>query len=99
MNCRLHKCKAACCCNVPFENNELERYKDKIVRPIIDVTLWLNAVVPVTAIGLKNNYCPFLRPTDLKCNIYDNRPEICRLMGTIDKMKCNYFKLKQNGKN
>lgn len=94
MKCRIHKCKAACCCNVPFENNELERFKDRIVRPIISLEKWISAIVPVTHNDINKNYCPFLRPTDLKCNIYENRPEICRLMGTIDKMQCKYLKIK-----
>ena len=94
MKCRLHKCRAACCCNVPFEGDELERFKDKIVRPILWNEKVLSALVPVTHRDIDKNYCPFLRPNDMKCNIYENRPEICRLMGTIEKMPCEHLKSK-----
>ena len=37
------------------------------------------------------NKCPFLRH-DRTCNIYENRPEVCRLFGEIDELKCKYRK-------
>lgn len=91
MKCRTYKCKAHCCYNVPFENGELEAYADKIVNPVIDRMEVLGAVVPLTSDSTKTNKCPFLR-TDYKCNIYENRPDICRKFGQIDKLKCNLIK-------
>lgn len=79
-------------------------YADKIVTPVVDTTEWSNgAVMPwtvtvgdkssllATALAMKKNKCPFLR-TDHLCNIYENRPEICRLYGEIDELKCKYRK-------
>lgn len=34
-----------------------------------------------------NNYCPFLRK-DYQCNIYENRPPICRHFGSEDGREC-----------
>lgn len=104
MKCKVSKCDAKCCYNVPFIGNELEKYADKIVTPVVDTTEWSNgAVMPwtvtvgdkssmlATALAMKKNKCPFLR-TDHLCNIYGNRPEICRLYGEIDELKCKYRK-------
>lgn len=91
MKCRTYKCKAACCYNIPFENGELETYADKIVNPVIDRMVVLGAVMPMTSNRPTTNKCPFLR-TDYKCNIYENRPDICRKMGMVDKMPCNLIK-------
>lgn len=91
MKCRTYKCKAACCYNVPFENGELGKYADKIVNMVLGTTPMFGAVFPITANDPKKNKCPFLR-ADYKCNIYENRPDICRKMGTVDKMPCNLIK-------
>lgn len=91
MKCRTSKCSACCCYNVPFEKNELERFHDRVVTPIIYSIPLGMARLPFTDNDLMKNKCPFLRK-DLKCNIYDNRPEVCRLMGTIDRMPCKWLK-------
>ncbi|MBO7617316.1 MAG: YkgJ family cysteine cluster protein [Bacteroidales bacterium] len=91
MKCRTYKCKAACCYNIPFENGELEKYKDKIVNPVLTTLNLFGAVVPFTGKDLKSNRCPFLRQ-DLKCNIYENRPDICRKMGLVERMPCQHLK-------
>lgn len=91
MKCQLHKCAASCCYNIPFECNELEVYAGKIVNPVLFTLPLGPAVVPFTAPDPMNNRCPFLR-RDCKCNIYENRPEVCRLMGVIDKMPCKFLK-------
>ena len=37
------------------------------------------------------NKCPFLR-ADYKCNIYENRPEVCRQFGQIEELPCKFRK-------
>ena len=89
--CKTSKCNASCCYNVPMECNELERFANMIVNPVLWTMPMGMAVVPFTNDNPSLNKCPFLR-RDCKCNIYDNRPEVCRLMGTIDKMPCKFIK-------
>ncbi len=91
MKCKIHKCKGACCHNVPFENNELETYKDKIVTPYFDTFRVRNGIVPITNTVWDKNKCPFLT-AEFKCNIYENRPEVCRLMGESRELPCEYIK-------
>lgn len=93
MKCRLNKCHAACCHNIVFERNELERFKDKIVNPIINTEVIgpHGAVLAQTDYDFMHNKCPFLRH-DCKCNIYDDRPEVCRLFGEIPQLYCEYRK-------
>lgn len=91
MKCKVHKCNACCCYNIPFERFELERYKDKIVNPILFTLPQGPYVVAFTDADPANNKCPFLR-ADYKCNIYENRPEVCRLFGIVPQMPCKWLK-------
>lgn len=92
MKCRLYKCHGSCCYNVPLLDGFVELHKDKIVTPVIRYTKIDDHVIPITSEeGMLKNKCPFLRD-DYKCNIYESRPEICRLMGTIPQMPCLYLK-------
>lgn len=91
MNCKVHKCNACCCYNIPFERFELERYKDKIVNTILFTLPQGPSVVAFTDADPANNKCPFLR-ADYKCNIYENRPEVCRLFGIVPQMPCKWLK-------
>lgn len=43
----------------------------------------------VKSLYVEGNYCPFLRRGDYKCNIYENRPPICRSFGTPEGHKCS----------
>lgn len=91
MKCRLSKCSAQCCYNLAFENGELERFKDKIVNPVIDI-VWFGGVrLTITSTNMDSNKCPFLR-RDFKCNIYENRPDVCRKFGEIDKLPCKFMR-------
>ncbi len=90
MRCKTWKCKAKCCYNVPFENGELEKYADKIVNRVLFTLPVFGAVVPFTGKDMQSNRCPFLRQ-ELKCNIYENRPDICRKMGLVPKMPCPHL--------
>lgn len=91
MKCRLSKCNAQCCYNLAFENGELERFKDKIVNPVIDI-VWFGGVrLTITSTNMDSNKCPFLR-RDFKCNIYENRPDVCRKFGETDKLPCKFMR-------
>ena len=91
MKCRIHKCKAECCYNMAFMNGELELFHERIITPVI-VTLPFGAGVrSFTDYDTLQNKCPFLRQ-NFKCNIYENRPEVCRKFGEIDRLQCRYIK-------
>jgi len=93
----LCKCKAKCCGPVPFAKKLYEDNKLKIVRPFIEI-------IEVEGFDLPNDnpttmiiamtvdgYCIFLGK-DKRCNIYDERPWICRNYGLIPKLRCPYQK-------
>lgn len=94
MKCQLSKCKASCCYNLSFNQNELERFSNKIVNPVLEIVTMFGVNVVFTAQKMKDNKCPFLRH-DFKCNIYENRPEVCRKMGEIDQMPCVFIRNKK----
>lgn len=89
--CKVSKCRASCCYNIPFENNELERFASLIVNPVIGTFPLGGGRVAVTDRRMDRNKCPFLRE-DCRCNIYESRPEICRMFGEIEPLPCNYMK-------
>ena len=91
MKCKTYKCKCSCCYNIPFENNELVKYADKIVNPVRFTIPMGFALVAFTDPDPLKNKCPFLR-ADYKCNIYELRPDVCRKFGEIDKLPCKYLK-------
>lgn len=93
MTCPTNTCKAQCCYNIPFDNQELLAFKDKIVNPVLSV-LYLDKLttLAVTNHDPKLNKCPFLN-NDCKCNIYSHRPDICRKFGQIPQLKCKFIKL------
>lgn len=96
--CKVYKCKASCCANVPLPIGFMEAYEEKIVTPIIGRTslpyrhdLGMCELV-FTDTAFEKNRCPFLRK-DCKCNVYENRPRICRMFGEEDHplLKCQYL--------
>ena len=89
--CLLHKCDAHCCYNIAFEHGELERFQSRIVNPVLGFTPFGGVRIAMTDWNLDKNKCPFLR-SDRKCNIYENRPEICRKFGEIPELPCEYLK-------
>lgn len=105
--CDTGRCHAACCYNVPMEKGYLSAYRKKIVTPVIEMLpfrqmedydkLKVNGHRPQYVVytdkDLDKNKCPFLRD-DCKCNIYDQRPNICRMYGvTPDEpaLRCRYI--------
>jgi Fe-S-cluster containining protein len=69
----LNKCKAQCCGVVPIPSKVWEANQDKINRKPQQVMFEMDAIIPVT----KDGICPFLSD-EHRCNIYDDRPEICQ---------------------
>src|SRR5258708_3968345 len=90
------QCKAACCGIAPMPLDIFERNKDKIVQQpgsierfngpdipddlqnisVQEIKKDVEMVLPIT----KNLKCCFLNE-DFSCNIYDDRPRICRKFG------------------
>lgn len=87
----LHKCDAHCCYNIAFEHGELERFQSMIVNPVLGFTPFGAVRITMTDWDLDKNKCPFLR-ADRRCNIYENRPDVCRKFGEIPELPCKYLK-------
>lgn len=95
--CKTNVCHANCCYNVPLDKKLIGAYRKKIVNPIIrysDEFGDANVVLPITDESLAKNKCPFLR-ADCKCNIYLQRPQLCRMFGDNGKISkflhCRYL--------
>lgn len=70
-------CKGLCaafCCVVPMLPLEAERIQERHARPL-----------PV-AVG-RSLQCPLLSDED-RCTVYEARPFVCRLWGTVEALKC-----------
>jgi len=89
--CPTHICDASCCYNIPLDKMELERFSKDIVNPVIETYPIGRGVLAITNEDPDKNKCPFLRK-DYRCNIYENRPEVCRLYGEIDELPCPYYR-------
>ena len=84
--------------NAPIPESYLSKYSDKVVNPVIKTVEMGNIpsqggkqIIPITTLfNLLKNKCPFLR-SDYKCNIYENRPQICREYGTSKNPKSTIF--------
>lgn len=89
--CLNKNCNAKCCYAPPIPKNHLIQYADKMVRSVVeteylgDSPFGKDNVIPKT----ENNKCPFLKE-DNKCNIYDQRPEICKAFGVTIECKLDY---------
>lgn len=81
------KCKAVCCNVCPIEKEIYERNLDKRLRSIEKLSSLGAHVIPITSDGK----CVFLKD-DLTCNIYDDRPFLCKKFGdeTHLMMTCAY---------
>ncbi len=99
MKCRINKCKATCCYNIVLPVGLLERFADKIVNNV-EYTLEMPynpefppSLMAWTSDDPSTNKCPFLR-SDCKCNIYEDRPDICRRFGdgSHPMLTCQFLK-------
>jgi Fe-S-cluster containining protein len=71
-----HKCKAACCGVSPIEKEIYQRNLDKRLRPVIKESDMEPCVIPMT----EDSKCTFLKE-NFTCNIYDDRPTLCKKFG------------------
>lgn len=62
-----------------------------IVNPVITFTPFGCVRIAMTDMDLDKNKCPFLR-ADRRCNIYENRPDVCRKFGEIPELPCKFLK-------
>lgn len=91
-NCKIFhsKCKADCCSFVPIDRKIYVENFDKQarhVKELVEMDAIGDFVVPVTEDGK----CVFLS-SDLNCNIYENRPDVCKKFGneTHINLTCSY---------
>ena len=70
------KCKAQCCGITPIPKEIYHRNKDNIVRESKEIIETDDAIISIT----DDAYCVFLNG-DLSCNIYEDRPSVCRKFG------------------
>ena len=70
------KCGASCCSVFPIPKNLYVSHASKIVETVSKTIDFDENIAPVTQSGR----CCFLNK-DLSCNIYEDRPDICRKFG------------------
>ena len=70
---------------VPFPVGFVKQHSDQIQIPEFEIedTLFAGVEIPVT----EDLMCIFLSPTK-RCMVYEFRPEMCRLYGTIPRLQC-----------
>ncbi len=74
-----------CCGPIPFEQSFLLSNKHLYQEQPVGIDyIFAPLVVPMT----KTLECVFLHKKTKRCMVYDNRPEVCRLQGTIPKLPC-----------
>lgn len=73
-----------CCGPIMFKQKIWEKHKDK-AQKLIEVIPFINAsVVPLS----EDIFCVFLDRRTKRCLIYDERPNVCRLQGTVPRLPC-----------
>jgi hypothetical protein len=80
-----------CCGIIPFPLKFLESHK-----PFFQESGELKDDGDRAIILTKDFLCVFYDRKNHKCAIYEERPEVCRLYGMIDKLPCLYFKRSGN---
>lgn len=90
MKC-LQDCKAECCGIVPIDRRLLSRNRSKMQRVPLDIIHTGSEDLCVTEDGS----CVFL-DSNRKCAIYNLRPKICRIYGTIERLPCPYVDMHGN---
>lgn len=97
IKCDISKCKSKCCYGAPIPIEYIEIYSDKILNKILtykkmensnDKIAWFitkTKIVDNQQIAEINEQpCPFLNTETCKCNIYDNRPTLCKEFGNYN---------------
>lgn len=74
-----HNCRncGMCCGPVPLNENEYKKINDFVIKNKPNY-------------NKKNDFLTCKFRVDNKCAIYSVRPTICRLMGVVKGMECNY---------
>jgi Fe-S-cluster containining protein len=80
-----------CCGIIPFPLKFLEEHREKFQE---NGELKENGEQAV--ILTKDFLCVFFNRIAHNCAIYDERPDVCRVYGTIDRLKCPYYKRSGN---
>lgn len=80
-------CKANCCGVVPV-SRELCK-KELYQREVTEIIELDDELYPMT----ENMHCAFLK-RDYSCNIYEQRPEICKNYGIIEELPCPFINIK-----
>lgn len=76
-----------CCGIIPFEPKMFAKFVHIAARPFeIRPGKLMDMIYAVTEDG----WCVFL-DQERRCRIYNDRPDICRLYGTIPELKCTYL--------
>ena len=85
----IKECKAACCGYVPIHKDIVKKHVKKLHKNAEKL-----ATLGNMEIWTQKGVCGFL-DKDYKCKIYDDRPEVCRLMGSEEKdhplLKCSFL--------
>lgn len=74
-----------CCGPVPFETEFLMQHAHLYQELPDNLDYTFPGLVIPTTVSLD---CVFLEKLTKRCVIYDERPEVCRLMGTIPELPC-----------
>jgi Fe-S-cluster containining protein len=88
---KLNKEASHCCGIIPFNIKFLESRKDKF-----QSKGELKDAGDVGIILTPDLLCVFLNRETKLCSIYDERPQVCRDYGMIEKLPCLYFKRSGN---
>lgn len=84
-------CNAECCGIVPIPSHTYRIFKRKIKKKIIDLIKLKGHFILMT----EDASCIFL-DSNHKCAIYEHRPNLCRLYGTIEELQCPYIDINGN---
>jgi len=79
-NCSLfyNKCAAKCCGPVPIKRSVFNANFHLVQRPVEDLMDFVDETVIAKTADLT---CPFLS-SDFKCQIYNDRPDVCKEFGS-----------------
>ena len=80
-----NKCMAECCYSPGLFKNEYEKFLAKLGPELVHKHEFPNGS-KIYFIGEPGERCPLL--TGNKCSIYEDRPEVCRLFGTVPELQC-----------
>jgi Fe-S-cluster containining protein len=85
-----HICKADCCGCFPFHKITFELFKNKIIEKPIEINEFKNNGDEFILLLTKSGKCIFLTK-NFKCNIHDDRPNICRIFGINEFLQCPHI--------